>query len=98
MAVLPFVLASMLGGGLPACTATPAPPTVERLSQIKTRQDVIGVAMLDNGSSAPAALTLPDLLNRRQTLQFLLANYPEGKNAKPGKGTAIAWVCVDKRG
>ena len=98
MAFLPFLLSWLLTGGT-VCTTTPAPapPTIERLSQLKTKQDVIDVAMLDNGSSAPAALILPDLQNRRQTLQFLLANYPNGKS-KPGKGMAIAWVCVDKRG
>jgi TonB family protein len=100
MTLLPFVFSWLLGGGSSVCTASPAPapPTLERLSQIKSKQDVIGVAVLDNGTSAPAALILPDLQNRRQTLQFMLVNYPEGKAAKPGKGTAIAWVCVDRRG
>jgi TonB family protein len=99
MAFLPLLFSWLLSGGGTVCTATPipAPPSIERLSQLKTKQDVVSVALLANGSSAPAGLTLPDLLNRRQTLQFLLANYPNGKS-KPGKGTAIAWVCVDKRG
>jgi TonB family protein len=100
MTFLPFVFSWLLGGGSFVCTASPAPapPSFERLSQIKTKQDVLGVAVLGNGSNAPAELILPDLQNRRQTLQFMLAHYPEGKAARPGKGTAIAWVCVDRRG
>lgn len=79
---------------------TPPPPPVEvsRLASLKTMQDVIAVSMLSNGERAPAHLVLPELQNRRQTLEFMRVHYPKSMMKVVTSTTPIAWVHVDEAG
>jgi hypothetical protein len=87
---------SMMLTPLP-CDSPVRPPPAAQLAALRTRADVVNVSVLEDGTKAPPELTLPVLLNRRQTLAFMNANYPKGKLPKPTRD-AIAWVFVDRQG
>lgn len=77
----------------------PAPPVAaEKLTQLKTMQDVIAVTLLADGQRAPAELVLPQLLNRRQTLEYMRVHYPMSMRDSVTQTLPVAWVYVDERG
>jgi TonB family protein len=96
--ILPLLIATLVAGPTAdSCSATiPEPPAAEQLSALRTMEDVIAVTVLPDGSHAPKNVVLPSLVNRRQTLEYMRANYP--KKRKKSDARPIAWVCVDKRG
>ncbi|HEY0671450.1 MAG TPA: energy transducer TonB [Longimicrobiales bacterium] len=51
--------------------ASPLPIPVDQLVTLKTMQDVIDVTLLKDGKRAPAELVLPQLENRRHTLEYI---------------------------
>jgi TonB family protein len=61
--------------------------------------DVIAVTRLSDGSPAPVQIRLPELLNRVQTIEFMLINYPESiRRDDTPRAAAIAWAFVDRTG
>lgn len=88
-------------GGLPPLPSDtpPAPPIpVERMGAFRTAQDVVAATVLENGTRAPAELILPELENRRHTLEFMRVNYPESMREKARAPVPVAWLFVDDRG
>jgi len=79
-------------------TPPPLPVPVSQLSQLKTMQDVIAVAVLEDGRRAPAHLILPELQNRRQTLEFMRVHYPQSMRDSVTNTMPVAWVFVDRKG
>ena len=75
-------------------TPPPLPVAVSKLAELRTMQDVIAVTLLADGSRAPTDLVLPELINRRQTLQFMRVHYPEPLRNVSSKSTPIAWMLV----
>lgn len=84
---------------LPLVSDTPpAPPPVEQLARLRTMSDVIGVTVLENGTAAPANITLPQIDNRRHTLEYMRVHYPEKKRDVASSNTPLAWVHVTASG
>lgn len=80
------------------CDTPPAPPPIDRLTQLQSMTDVLGVARLEDGSPVPPTMQLPVFLNRRQAIEYMLVNYPSGNPPKQSQGPAIGWVLVNRRG
>jgi TonB family protein len=76
----------------------PAPPPVEQLARLRTMNDVIGVTLLENGTAAPTDITLPQIENRRHTLEYMRVHYPEKKRDVISHATPLAWVHVTATG
>ena len=76
----------------------PPPPTAEQVSLLRTMQDVIAVSALADGTRPPDNLVLPNIVNRRQTLEYMRVNYPSVKKRKGADVRPVAWVCIDRRG
>jgi TonB family protein len=83
---------------VPVDTPPTFPAPLDQLGKLKTMQDVIGVTLLEDGKRAPADLLLPQLNNRRHTLEFMRVYYPESARELKSSGTPIAWVHVDQQG
>lgn len=98
LAVLHLAFSLAAPPALPSDTPPTLPVPLEALARIKSAEDVVAVTLLADGSPAPAQLLLPQLENRRQTLQFMRVNYPESMRTVTRRGAAIAWVFVDDAG
>src|SRR5687767_5573878 len=81
-----------------ADTPPALPIAVSQLASLKTMQDVIGVSVLETGARAPSNLVLPELLNRRQTLEYMRVHYPKSMLEVVTKTMPIAWVLVNTGG
>ncbi|MGQ0813219.1 MAG: TonB family protein, partial [Gemmatimonadota bacterium] len=79
-------------------TPPPLPVPVARLVELKTMEDVIAVTLLEDGRPAPSYLVLPELLNRRQTFEFMRVYYPKSMRNRASKSLPVAWIFVDERG
>ncbi|HET9441511.1 MAG TPA: TonB family protein, partial [Longimicrobiales bacterium] len=79
-------------------TPPPLPIPVDQLVTLKTMQDVVGVTLLQDGKRAPAELVLPQLENRRHTLEYMRVYYPESARGVKGGAMPVAWVYVDEKG
>lgn len=79
-------------------TPPPLPIPVAQLAHLKTRQDVIAASVLEDGKPAPGELVLPELQNRRQTLEYMMIHYPEKLRDTVTTTMPIAWVFVNRNG
>lgn len=82
----------------PSDTPPALPIAVNELTRLSTRSDVIAVSRLADGSPAPADIEMPELINRRQTLEYLRVHYPESMKSTVTKSPTIAWVFVNEQG
>lgn len=98
--LIPFLVSVSCLAAAPMRPDTPPalPVPVAQLQQLKSMQDVIAVTLLADGSHAPSGIVLPRLLNRRQTIDYMLVNYPRHARPEDTQTMPIAWVLVDKSG
>jgi TonB family protein len=83
---------------MPSDTPPPLPVAADRLADLKTREDVVAVTLLEDGTPAPSALVLPELLNRRQTLEYMRVHYPQSMLDVLTTTLPVAWVHVNADG
>ncbi len=83
---------------LPSDTPPTLPVPISELANIKSARDVVAITLLADGSRAPEQLVLPQLDNRRHTLEYMRVHYPESMRDVTKKSVAVAWLHVDDTG
>jgi TonB family protein len=100
VSIAPLVVAVVLRLS-PAAVDTPPPLPIalEKLSELRTMKDLVGVTILENGKRAPATLIPPQLINQRDVVDFMLKRYPPKLRASATvPQRAFAWMFIDDRG
>lgn len=83
---------------MPSDTPPALPVTVESLSKLKSREDIIAASRLANGTPAPATLVLPYLKNRADVLRYMIEHYPAALRGRADFEMPWAWMFVDQAG
>jgi TonB family protein len=74
------------------------PIPVERLTEMKSHSDVIAASRLADGSHPSGRITLPQLDNRVQVLQYMIEHYPPGLRDRHDFEMPWVWMLVDSQG
>jgi len=83
---------------VPVDTPPALPIPAERLSELKTREDIIGASRLTDGSRPPERLVLPQMSNSAAVLAYMLENYPPALRERADFEMPWGWLLVNELG